>query len=239
MNRRPFVLVTLTAGTALTYALGYAIGVPVLLPFLNAMPAVPLMYLSIRQGRTHEAIARMLLWAAVMGICATVLSWRWTDESGRLFLNGDAYRREMFDWIRTGVGAESTPRLFLPNHAKHAALFCALSLVSGSVLSMPMGAALMNYMGHYVGALVAVSEHPLSAALLAWNPWSLVRITSFVTLGVVLAGPMMARVGGFSFSLRAHRRLMLLALSGLLLDVIVKTLLAPSWQSMLKRAAGW
>lgn len=238
MNRRT-ALVVLVVATPLTYAIGFALGVPVLVPFLNAAPAIPIMYLSLRAGQTREAIARMLLWAAVMGACAMIVSWRWTEESGRLFLNGEAYRREMFEWIRTGVGAESSPRLFLPSHAKHAAIFCVLSLVSGSVLSMPMGAALMNYMGFFVGALVAASVQPGLTALLAWVPWSLIRIVSFVTLGVVLAGPMMARFGGFPYSLRANRRLMLLAAVGLLLDVGLKTMLAPAWHSILKRAVGW
>lgn len=238
MSRRA-ALVVLVVGTALTYALGFALGVPALVPFLNAAPAIPIMYLSLRAGRTGEAIARMLLWAAVMGMCAMLVSWRWTEDSRRLFLNGEAYRREMFDWIRTGVGAESSPRLFLPSHAAHAAIFCVLSLVSGSILSMPMGAALMNYMGYFVGALAAVSMRPGLTALLAWVPWSLIRIVSFVTLGVVLAGPMMARFGGFAYSLRAHRRLILLAAVGLLLDVGLKTILAPAWHSILKRAVGW
>ena len=76
MNRPVVAWLVIVAGTALTYPLGFAIGVPALIPFLNAAPAVPLMYLSLRDGRTGHAIGRMLLWAAVMGICATWLSWR-------------------------------------------------------------------------------------------------------------------------------------------------------------------
>lgn len=237
MNAR--ILVTIAAGTLLSYPLAYLMNLPVLVPILNAVPAVPFMYLSLRNGRTREAVGRMLLWAAVMGVCATLLSYARSTETDGLFLNGERYRQEMFAWIRTGAGAESSPRVFLPVHAAHAALFCALSIASGSILSMPMGAILMNYMGHYAGTLAALSRDPIRAALLAWNPWSLVRIVSFVALGVVLAGPVLARLGGFAFSLRSHARLLAWSSAGLLIDVILKTLLAPAWQPMLRRAAGW
>ena len=36
------------------------------------------------------------------------------------------------------------------------AVFSGLALATGGVAAMPMGAVLMNYMGHYVGALAAV-----------------------------------------------------------------------------------
>ena len=208
MSTNARILLRIVAGTMLSYPLAYLVNLPVLVPILNAVPAVPFMYLSLRNGRAREAVGRMLLWAAVMAVCATLLSYIRTTETDRLFLNGERYRQEMFAWIRTGEGAESSPRLFLPVHAAHAALFCALSIASGSVLSMPMGAILMNYMGHYVGALAALSRDPIHATLLAWNPWSLVRIVSFVALGVVLAGPVFGRLGGFAFSLRSHTRLL-------------------------------
>ena len=57
----------------------------------------------------------------------------------------------MFAWVMTGQGAESTPSQFIPQQPAHAALFAALALATGGVAAMPMGAVLMNYMGHYVG----------------------------------------------------------------------------------------
>ena len=34
----------------------------------------------------------------------------------------------------------------------------ALALATGGVAAMPMGAVLMNYMGHYVGTLAAIKR---------------------------------------------------------------------------------
>ena len=59
-------------------------------------------------------------------------------------------RDEMRAWILTGTGAETSPRRFLPQHAAHLALFVASSLATASVLSIALGAVLMNYMSLYV-----------------------------------------------------------------------------------------
>src|SRR5205809_355824 len=102
-----------------------------------------------------------------------------------------------------------------------------------------MLAVLMNYMGHYVGALAAASAHPAATMILGWHPWAVVRIVSFVTIGVVLAGPLLSRLGGFRFDWRAARPLLGYAAAGLAVDIILKWLLAPSWHRLLLHVVGW
>src|SRR4051794_10237983 len=201
-----FAPVAIVAGTAASYVVAAAIGVPVLVPILNTLPAFPFMIASLRRGQAGEAIVRMLIWAAALAVCATAFSYARTADAGRLFIHGESYRREMFAFVLTGVGAEGDVRQFLPMHALHAVVFCALALATGSLAAMPMGAALMNYMAYYVGSLAAASAHPLRAVALAWVPWSLIRIASFVTLGVVLAGPVLGRIFGFSYAIGDQRR---------------------------------
>jgi hypothetical protein len=231
--------VAIVAGTVLSYLIAAVIGVPVLVPILNTAPAFPFMIASLRRGQTGEAIARMLIWTAALAVCATAFSYARTADAGRLFLHGEAYRREMFTFLLTGSGAEGDIRLFLPVHALHAVVFVALALLTGSLAAMPVGAALMNYMAYYVGALAASSAHPLRAVALAWVPWSLVRIASFVTLGVVLAGPVLGRLFGFAYALGHQRRWLGLALTGLAVDIALKWALAPAWRQMIRGAAGW
>jgi len=89
------------------------------------------------------------------------------------------------------------------------------------------------------GALGAASVHPWKAMLLAWVPWAVIRIASFVTLGVVLSGPMLARQDRFPYRLRDQRRWIWLGFAGLLADVVLKWALAPSWREMIRAAAGW
>jgi len=234
-----WVPAAIVAGTAVSYVVAIAIGVPWLVPVLNVVPAFPFMVASLRRGDVGEAVWRMLVWAAALAVCATALSYFWTAEAGRIFLRGEAYRREMFEFVQTGRGAEGDIRVFLPQHLLHAAAFCLLAVATGSVLAMPLGAFLMNYMAYYVGAVGAASTQPWKAMVLAWVPWAIIRIASFVTLGVVLSGPVLARVGRFPYRLAGQRRWIGLALGGLLADIVMKWALAPSWREMIRAAAGW
>jgi len=210
-----------------------------MLPLLNTAASFPFMVRGLKRGDLDAAIGRMILWGLTLAVCATWLSYRDPAATDRIFLRGEAYRREMFAWVMTGQGAESVPSVFIPQQARQTAVFVALALASGSVLAMPMGAALMNYMGHYVGALAAASTHPAQAAALAWHPWAVIRIISFVVLGVVLSLPVLSRVLKFSVDWRRARRLLMFATAGLAADILLKSLLAPAWQRLLLRAAGW
>jgi hypothetical protein len=230
---------SIVVATAFSYALGALVGVPVVLPILNTVASVPFMIQALRRGDLQLAVARMLLWALTMGVCATLWSYARPAQTEALILRGDEYRAEMFAWVLTGRGAESTPSQFIPEQVMHAAVFTALALVTGSLLAMPMGAVLMNQMGHYVGALAAASRHPALAMILGWHPWAVIRIVSFVVIGVVLSVPVLSRMTDIRIDWRLARRLLLVAAVGLVIDVLLKTLLAPAWQRLLLRATGW
>lgn len=229
----------IVATTVLSYAIGWALGLPVLLPILNTLASFPFMVLALRRGDLRLAVGRMLVWALTMGVTATLLSYARPVPTGSLFLRGESYRTEMFAWVMTGVGAESAPSQFIPQQAGHAALFSGLALATGGAAAMPMGAVLMNYMGHYVGTLAATSRRPALTMLLAWHPWSVVRVVSFVVLGVVLSVPLLSRLGKFRVDRSAARTLLLWACVGLIADIVLKALLAPTWQRLLLRVVGW
>ena len=234
-----FAPVAIVCGTALSYIVGILIGVPALIPVLNALPALPFMIAALRRGNVPDAIGRMLIWAASMAVYATTASYLAPAEMANLFAHGDAYRREMFLFIVTGRGAEGDITVFLPQHVAHAAIFCGLAMATGSILAMPLGAMLMNYMSYYVGSLGAASLQPLKAMALAWVPWALIRIASFVVLGVVLGGPVLGRLFGFEYHLRDQRRWIALAVVGLAVDAMLKWALAPWWRGLIRGAAGW
>ena len=225
--------------TLSSYALGWAIGIPVLVPVLNTLASFPFMVLALRRGDLRLAVVRMLLWALTMGVVATLASYARPVETGGLFLRGDSYRAEMFAWVMTGQGAESTPTQFIPLHARDAAIFSILAVATGGAAAMPMGAALMNYMGHYVGALAAASRRPMLTLCLGWHPWAVVRVISFVTIGVVLSVPLLSRVAAVRIAWADARVPLLVACGGLVLDVVLKALLAPTWQRLLLRVVGW
>jgi hypothetical protein len=229
----------IVAATLISYVLGWALGIPVLVPILNTLVSVPFMVLALRRGNLQLAIVRMFLWALTMGVVATLLSYARPAQTDTLFLRGEAYRIEMFTWVMTGVGAESTPSQFIPQQAGHALIFSGLALATGGVVAMAMGAVLMNYMGHYVGALAASSARPTLTMLLAWHPWAVIRVISFVVIGVILSTPLLSRMARVRIDWSAARPLLLAAYGGLVIDVVLKALLAPAWQRLLLRVVGW
>ena len=231
--------VAIVTGTLCSYALGAMLGIPAVLPILNALAGIPFMVLALRHSDLRLAVARMLLWALVMGVCATLWSYARPAQTDVLFIRGEAYRTEMFRWVLTGKGPESTPSQFIPQQAGHAAVFSVLAVATGGLAAMPLGAVLMNYMGHYVGALAAASRHPLWTAVLAWHPWAVVRIVSFVVIGVVLSVPVLSRLVTIAIDRRLAKQLLSMAVVGLVVDVLLKSLLAPLWQRLLLRATGW
>jgi hypothetical protein len=227
--------------TFASYGAGWAIGVPLLVPILNSAMAWWVMADRMRTGQTRQAIALMLVWAAVMAVSATAmaalgLAHDAGDEA--LFLR-DGYRDEMLSWVRTGAGAESTPSVFLPRHGANAAVFTAAALATGGLLAMPMGAVLVNSMGEYVGAMAAASAHPWTSVVLGWHPWAIVRVIAFVVLGVVLSGVLLSRVLRFPYRLADQRRWVGVSVGLLVLDVALKVVLAPAWGRLLRGVAGW
>jgi hypothetical protein len=233
------VPVWIVLATAASYAVGWLVGVPAVVPVLNTAASFPFLVAALRHGDVRVAIARMLVWALALGVSATLLSYARPSLTDTMFLRGAAYRAEMFAWVMTGHGAESTPSQFIPEQLAHAGLFSALALASGGVLAMPMGAILMNYMGHYVGTLAAASARPALTMLLGWHPWAVVRIVSFVVIGVVLSAPVLSRLGGFAIDWRTARRPAALACAGLAIDIAMKAMLAPAWHRLLLKVVGW
>jgi len=230
---------TIVLATVLSYAAGWAIGVPALVPVFNTAASFPFMVTALKRGDLRLAVARMLLWAMTMAVCATAIAYLRPWEAGRVFVNGARYREEMFGWVMTGRGAESTPSVFIPLHLRDAALFFVLSAATGGIGSMPMGAALMNFMGTYVGSLAAASSRPVLTLILGWHPWAVIRIASFVVIGVVLSAPILSRLFKFTVDAAAARRLLLWAVAGLVADAALKALLAPTWQRLLLHVVGW
>src|SRR5690242_3150096 len=121
----------MVGATVASYAVGWVLGIPLLVPLLNTAASFPFMALALKRGNVRLAIGRMLVWALTLAICATWLSFRDPVSTDRFFVRGEAYRREMFDWVRTGSGEESTPSRFIPQHARQTALFVVLAVASG------------------------------------------------------------------------------------------------------------
>ena len=228
------IVLAVVLAAVVSYPLGLALGVPWLLPVLNAAPAYAAMVTLLRRGELRRAVVVMLVWAAALAVAGTVTFAVWPEPPGPLILHGPDYRDEMFAWIRTGAGSEGSPRLFVPQHALHLAAFVVLSVVTASALSITMGAVLMNYMDFYVASLARAGTPLWAVVLMGWQPWALARVAAFSMLGVVLAPLLLRRLGLIRTSAPSARPFVIAAASLLLADVLLKVLLAPTWGRVLR-----
>ncbi len=90
-------------------------------------------------------------------------------------------------------------------------------------------------MSYFVGSYAAASGHPFLGSLAAWVPWSVVRVCAFVLLGSLFARPLLVR-RVWPFGEREYR-FMALAFSGILADLVIKSLAAPAYGRFLREMA--
>jgi hypothetical protein len=223
------------AATIASYPIGILSGSAWLLPSLNTLPAYLVMVARLREGDRRGALHAMLAWALTLAVFGTLFFALWPAPLEAVVLNGAAYRDEMFLWIRTGLGREGSPRLFLPQHLLHLAGFVLLSLATASALSILLGAVLMNFMAFYVASLARAGVPAWAVMALGWQPWAICRVAAFCTLGVVLAEPLLRRRFKTMPAAQSPRRFLMWAACGILADWALKAMLAPTWGRWLSR----
>jgi hypothetical protein len=206
-----------------------------LLPLTVPLTVYPAFARRVRQGDHFGAWRLGLLWAALLSAGVIFFVLHWPEAAGRGILYGEPYRREMFGWIATGRAPENDWHQFVPQHLLHLGIFLVLTWVSGGYLGLALGAALVGYMSYFVGSYAAVVSHPGLGALAAWVPWSVVRVLAFVLIGSLFGRPLLAR-RPWPFTTLEYR-LMLLAASGLVADIVIKALLAPGYGLFLRQMA--
>jgi hypothetical protein len=211
-------------------------GGPWLLPLAAPLTLYPAFARRVRERRYGAAWTLAMLWAALLSIGIIMLVMLRPALADRGILFGRVYRAEMAEWIRQGVGKEVSPSRFIPEHLLHLGAFVVLTLVSGGYLGLVLGAFLMAYMSYFVGSMAAASAQPLTAGVLAWVPWSVVRVMAFVLIGALLARPLLVRERRPSqWFGRREAWLLALGAAGIATDLVMKTLLAPWWGRLLRQ----
>jgi len=210
--------------TPLMLAFGALPGGRWILPVVLPLTIYPRFAHLVREGDTIAAWKLGLLWAGLLS--AGVIGWVALNPflAANGIWHGEPYREEMFGWITTGLAPENDWRQFLPVHALHLGLFLALSWVSGGYLGLVLGAALIDYMSFFVGSFAMASRWPWLAVVVAWVPWSVVRVLSFILLGVLCSRPVLQR-RMWPFG-PAEKRLVAIAASGIVADLLIKWLCA-------------
>jgi hypothetical protein len=176
-----------------------------------------------------------ILWTVLLSAGVILLVFLFPEGAARGILRGETYRQEMFGWIATGEGKENDWHRFLPEHLLHFAVFIVLCWASGGYLGLVLGALLTAYMSYFVGSYAAASGHPFLGSVAAWVPWSAVRVCAFVLSGALFARPLLVR-RAWPFE-RPEFRLMAVAAAGILVDIVMKILIARPYGLFLRQMA--
>lgn len=176
-----------------------------------------------------------MAWAGLLSLGVVLLVYLAPEAAVRGIVHGESYRDQMFGWIATGEGREVTPSRFLPEHLLHLGVFILLTWVSGGYLGLVLGAFLVAYMSAFVGSYAASVDALVLGPIVAWVPWSVLRVAAFVLLGVVFTKPLLVRQP-WPFG-RPEKVLLLLALSGIVGDLLLKILAAPAYGLFLRHFA--
>lgn len=200
------------------------------LPLLQASVFFPIFYLLLRAGRWSTVVTASLWWAFAGAAFTEWISYAAADLAGNSVLMGETYQQEMFEWIRTGVGRESSLQEFLPQHLLHLLVFVLLTLASGGLLGLVMGAVLINYMSFYVASLLLNTQRAGWVLLLGWPPWAAIRVVAFILAATALSALFYNRFFAPTLEAKTIRQLLKWGIILLVLDVLLKWWLAPWWR---------
>ena len=232
----PFALSYIVVVVLIAHLAGLALPGKWFLPGLNALLFFLLFLVPVARGEYRYAVKLALIWAAVTTVVQIFLSAGWPGLMEEKVLRGAAYREEMFLWVRTGGGPEGDISLFLPIHLRHFIVFCAVSLATGGLMGLGMGAVMLGYMNFYVGCLIAASSGSWITLVFSWPVWSIVRVVGYIIAGTALGAVLLDRSGEKGDKKKKILRFLILAVALVVLDIILKWLLAGTYQGLLNSA---
>jgi hypothetical protein len=174
----------------------------------------------------------LLLWTVMLSVLILWFSWREPERMELLIWRSREYTSGMFRWIASGKLPEGSPKNVVFFHIKQTLLYCVIALLSANFLALLLGSALLNYMNYYVARLARSSSNSSRALIMGWNPWSVVRVLSFLWLGMVVSTPSLGLL--FAIPWRLSVPLVIPGVAGILVDLAFKLTLSPIWSTRLR-----
>ncbi len=222
---------------------------PILLQLQNpllfaVLPVLPLAYVYVRAiavRRPARAALLAVAWAVALTVSTVASAARSPQAVPSGIWHAAGYRDEMLRWISTGIGAEGNISQFLPRVLGEYVMVLVLSATSAGVLALAVGSVLLGYMNGYVGWVIANADPkagPLLAAFIAWPPWPMARVASFILAGTAGASFGYARLFDRKGPRPSVRPLLVGSLILLGADILLKTTLAPEWRLFLRELLG-
>lgn len=207
-----------------------------LVPVLMVLPFYAQFKASVIDGDIRTTVRVALLWALATSVFT--IAYMWVADANAvaadaLIWNARTYREDMFHWIRTGIGQEGSPAIYMPQHAAHFLAFAILCLVSRGLFGLVLGAALLNYMNAYVVALLVRAESPWLVAPFAWPAYAMVRVVGFICVATALTAIALRK--RTKATVRPVRVALWLGFGLVVADLALKAVLAPLYRSLFQR----
>lgn len=203
----------------------------IILPILCTIPGFAGYVIAVQQS-IIAGFAVLVLWTILQSGLVTYRTLRGPGDISRFILRGETYSQSMFRWIETGVLPEGNPVQVLLFHLIQAAVYCVLAVCTANFGSMILGCVLLNYMNFYVANLMLQSRNPLTALIVGWNPWSIIRVAAFLWLGSNFGTVLLSAF----FSVPDLKSGYLYAgFIGVAVDTILKILCSEPWRLLIKR----
>ena len=215
--------------------------IPALFAILPLLPLGYVYFRAIAEGKPGRAALLALAWALALTVSSVASATRSPQLVPSGIWHAASYRDEMVRWIGTGVGAEGNVAQFLPRVAAEYLLVVALAAISVGLLGLFLGSVLLGYMNGYVGWVIANADprtNPIVAAFLAWPPWPMARVVSFVLAGTAASSWGYSRFFDRSAPRPRVRPLFVGSLVLLASDIVLKMTLAPQWRLFLRALLG-
>jgi hypothetical protein len=229
----PAVIFYLIATTPLGFAAGMYIGNKWLLPLISSLLFFPVFVIYLTAKRRRSVFFLSLFWIVMLSLMMILTTLQNPQQMEELTLGGTAYTEGMFNWIKTGEGAEGSPALFLPHHIINLLAFLVATALTGGFGGLLLGTILLNYMNFYVGMLALNGDNPALLALIGWSPWAVLRVVGFLLLAIALAEPFWNLLGRKKQVMNLRRPYLWSGLGLVVLDIVLKWLLAGSWRDLL------
>jgi len=198
------------------FRVGWRTGSRVLLPAIQGLVGWGVFLLSWTIVGPIWAAAAVGAWGVGTTLISVYVFLGRPAEADARVMRAEAYRAAMLSWLSSGRGPESVPGATILQHARELIRYLAAATLTANLVSLAMGAALLNMMN-------------------AWNVWSVIRVAAHIALGAAAASPLLAVAGGRRDA-AGVRALAIAGAAGVAADLVLEIALSRPCGKILARA---
>ena len=217
------------------FRVGWRTGSRVLLPAIQGLVGWGVFLLSWTIVGPIWAAAAVGAWGVGTTLISVYVFLGRPAEADARVMRAEAYRAAMLSWLSSGRGPESVPGATILQHARELIRYLAAATLTANLVSLAMGAALLNMMNAYVATLLRAATRPAIVVLFAWNVWSVIRVAAHIALGAAAASPLLAVAGG-RCDAAGVRALAIAGAAGVAADLVLEIALSRPCGKILARA---